>query len=515
MLPTNSGHAKDQGCSPVSSNCVVWQGPSLECIDLCKGDTVSDVVAKMALELCTIIEQFELEAYDFSCLAVPVSEQPSNMAGLIQILIERICELEGVTPGSTDPSSDDCPTGCIVTLASCFEFTDPSTGDPVTTLPLIDYVTAIGNQVCENITSITSLQDQINTLDEDINGTSGVAGKVEVLETDKADISSLQYEVNVKTDPAAGVKYITSALRSVENSLIGTQDALGSATDIYTNVIKEGNIGNEAKMLGIGNMKSITGWTDEVQKAAESLGNLWLAVDDLRQAVTYMIDNSYGGGCSDLYLNFRTTLDVQVLSTILTIYTDGSTGFTDQWKECGNGLTSITISDSVGNSTTLSISVIDLIDNPSGYQVDLTPTTIDPTKDITSVAHTCFENTVSDTTCEKDYSYANLANPVCPATVITAFATSVAYTFTPSIGYSYIVNLYYAGSSSPVVSQIISTPGVIVSNSISGLVTETDYELEVVTVDSMGGETPCPKEAFATLSNNCDAPINSTAILTI
>ena len=44
-VPTNSRYAKDRGCNPVSSNCVVWQGPDLACIDLCKGDTVSNVVA--------------------------------------------------------------------------------------------------------------------------------------------------------------------------------------------------------------------------------------------------------------------------------------------------------------------------------------------------------------------------------------------------------------------------------------------------------------------------------------
>ena len=33
-------------CSPIASNCVVWTGPNIPCINLCKGDTVSDVVFK-------------------------------------------------------------------------------------------------------------------------------------------------------------------------------------------------------------------------------------------------------------------------------------------------------------------------------------------------------------------------------------------------------------------------------------------------------------------------------------
>ena len=49
MIPYNSN--KSGGCNNVSSNCVVWQGPDLPCIDLCHGDTISDVMAKLCEEL--------------------------------------------------------------------------------------------------------------------------------------------------------------------------------------------------------------------------------------------------------------------------------------------------------------------------------------------------------------------------------------------------------------------------------------------------------------------------------
>ena len=39
-------------CNPISSNCVIWGGPDIECINLCKGDTITDVTYKLALELC-------------------------------------------------------------------------------------------------------------------------------------------------------------------------------------------------------------------------------------------------------------------------------------------------------------------------------------------------------------------------------------------------------------------------------------------------------------------------------
>ena len=47
MKPLN---LDNKPCSPISSNCVIWQGPDIPCIKLCTGDTVSDVVAKLATD---------------------------------------------------------------------------------------------------------------------------------------------------------------------------------------------------------------------------------------------------------------------------------------------------------------------------------------------------------------------------------------------------------------------------------------------------------------------------------
>lgn len=521
-LPTNSGHAKDKGCSPVSSNCVVWQGPDIECIDLCKGDTVSDVVAKLGFELCALIEMFDLEGFDFTCLNVPVTQRPEDMGGLIQILIDRICALEGIDPETGEGAAgNDCPENCIVPIADCFHFIN-EVGDSVTTLPLLDYVTAIGNRICDIIDDVTVLQNEVQTLQDQINGDGsggtvvnpgGIVAEVNFIKDNYASRTSLQYQLSTKTDPTGSTEYITQALRKVENSLIGTQDAVGTTTELYQNIIKQGNIGEQDQLYGNGTMRTITGWTTSPTKTAESLGNLWLAIDDIRKAVAYVQENCCSTGCSDIFLNFRATINVQPASTFLTIFTDGSTGFTRDWKET-NGTTRVTVTDALGNSSTFKVSLLAIIDEPSGYQIDLTPTSIDPTQDITVVADTQFINTATDTTCETDYSYTIKVSPDIPATVLTVYSTSVAYQFNSTPGYSYIVNVYNAGSSTPAATQIIASPGAIVFNSIMGLTPDTDYELEVVIVDSSGTETAGPKQPFTTLPDNCIPPINAIATLT-
>ena len=155
MKPLNLDNSP---CSPMSSNCVIWQGPDIPCIKLCKGDTISDIVNKLAIELCTIIETMNVGNYDLTCFNA-VGCPPSNFQALIQYLIDEICrQNEIIINGSSSGSSSSCP-DCVVSVAPCFV-----TGNQ-TSMQLVDYVNMIANKICTLITQITDLQNQINDLD--------------------------------------------------------------------------------------------------------------------------------------------------------------------------------------------------------------------------------------------------------------------------------------------------------------------------------------------------------------
>ena len=83
MKPLNLDNSQ---CSPVSSNCVIWQGPNIDCIDLCTGDSISTVVYKLATELCEIMNQLDLTNLDLACLKVGTNP-PETFSELIQLLI--------------------------------------------------------------------------------------------------------------------------------------------------------------------------------------------------------------------------------------------------------------------------------------------------------------------------------------------------------------------------------------------------------------------------------------------
>ena len=147
MIPVSNG--KQQPCSPISSNCVIWQGPDLPCINLCKGDTISDVIAKMATELCDLIDQAcqcepDLTGLDLKCVLPSGSTPPQTLVATIQLIIDYVCNLNP-GGGGTLP---------IIQLPPCLYYTDPVTGNPITALPLDQYAAYLAGKICNIITSI-------------------------------------------------------------------------------------------------------------------------------------------------------------------------------------------------------------------------------------------------------------------------------------------------------------------------------------------------------------------------
>jgi hypothetical protein len=156
MKPLN---LDNRPCSPISSNCVIWQGPDIPCIKICNGDTVSDIVYQLGTELCTIMEQLNVSNYDLSCFNLTACP-PEDFQALIQLLIDKICEANGITVDT--PKSSGCP-DCVVGVADCF------VQGTTITMQLVDYVQMIANRVCSIISEIESINNQISVINTTLN----------------------------------------------------------------------------------------------------------------------------------------------------------------------------------------------------------------------------------------------------------------------------------------------------------------------------------------------------------
>jgi hypothetical protein len=261
--------AKDtqEGCNPISSNCVIWQGPDIPCINLCKGDSVSDVTAKVAEQLCTLLDQTNVSTFDITCFN-PVCPNPKDFHDLIQLLIDRICALNGipVTPGG----GAGCP-DCVVPVAQCLQRPD-ALGNITATLQLRDYVILIGNEICSSLTTITGLQSQIDSLDT----------RVTAIETNccipgggGGGGSELVMPASVCLNTPDGTP-VVDYLVALDTAFCALQTSSGSPNDTNTALSYKCINGTDTLPGGTGIWNSIPGWIDSPTNLAQAVQDLWL-----------------------------------------------------------------------------------------------------------------------------------------------------------------------------------------------------------------------------------------------
>jgi hypothetical protein len=146
-------------CNPISSNCVIWQGPDIPIINLCSGDSISDVVYALALQLEEVMKQINVNSYDLSCFNI-TSCKPDDFTALLQFLIGKICELENINPPSE--KSGGCP-DCMVTVAQCLQTNGQQT------MNLVEYVNLIAEKLCALISQVAALDTRVTNLETAVN----------------------------------------------------------------------------------------------------------------------------------------------------------------------------------------------------------------------------------------------------------------------------------------------------------------------------------------------------------
>jgi len=85
--PTNY---KTGNCTAISVNCVIWDGPDIEDVGLCRGQEISPAMYKLATKVLALEDIVKLDNYDLGCLT-SVGEI-SDFKDLINALITKTCE---------------------------------------------------------------------------------------------------------------------------------------------------------------------------------------------------------------------------------------------------------------------------------------------------------------------------------------------------------------------------------------------------------------------------------------
>jgi len=270
MKPLNLDNSP---CSPISSNCVIWQGPDIPCIKLCTGDTVSDVIHKLATELCNIMDLLDVNGYDLSCFDL-ASCKPQNIQELIQFLIERICALEAVdavVAAAPAGQTRSATAETLVTVAPCFVI------GTTTVMTIAEYAQAMGTRICGIIDQIGIINNQINDLNV----------RVTTLETTPVPtftIPTFTLACNINT-LLSGVTYgIDQILEEyINNVWCGFYAVTGSTADLSSAVASQCILGTDFTKVNPAATYAVQypTWIQPTTTVADLLNNAWIVLCDI------------------------------------------------------------------------------------------------------------------------------------------------------------------------------------------------------------------------------------------
>lgn len=498
---------KGQGCNPVSSNCVVWQGADIPCINLCKGDSITDVTAKLAKELCDILDTLNIDTYDLTCFS-PICPDPENFHDLIQFLITKVCELQCCCDG-TAPSQSSCPDQCIVNVAPCFYFQN-QLGDTISTMTLPDYVTAIGNKICTITGQISTLQQQILDLQSQQTVSNNRIGNIEDQIADVVIVLPATCLYPAGTPAADAINTVADELCNLENTTGSPIELLQAIQQQCANMDNLKTLTNRQTTYS-----GINGWITQTSynTVADAINNMWLTVCDMRSAVENILLTCCCTDCDDVNISFTATLTGEG-ATDLNLFFTGSipTGLTDCFPN-GN---LITITDANGGSYT---TYVEVVDNLNGsVTISLAGTPVNTATDLTIVIQGCWNQPAPGSDCgglrcERNLTYIIVNSSSCPALVLVPSVDEIAYSFTNIVSGSitYTIELYTAGGVF-VSSQTSVNPAIaaIVAGTFIGLVPATSYYIQIKT-NINGNIKTCPQAFVSTLAAPCLAPTSVSA----
>ena len=509
MIPTSSS-ATTNGCNNISSNCVIWQGPDIACIDLCNGDTVSEVVAKLATEVCDLITNGvvsnpSLTGLDLTCLNIP-GVTPTTLVPVLQAMVVQICANK---PGSTSSETRkaqvqaDLP---IMTLPLCLQYDDVN-GNPVTQLRLDLFATLIAQQVCNNLSSInviqstlTSYNTRLATLEACVLPCSGAVVEAQVVPTCIINVGQL---TNVST-----------LLLALEIRYCALEAAVGLPTAINNTISQSVITASDITLTNTSvSYGSIAGWNTSPVNFAQSMQNAWVVIDDMYAAITNIQINCCPTGCDQVVFGY-------VTSNILTQGEITSLNFNFQtstipatFNDCA-GSTVIKITDALNNVITQTVSVSSLQNNASGVSVGLP--TLNTNQNLTvSVAFCATDGT--DTCSDTILSTVTGVVP-CPTeiTMSAINSTSATVSFVNQIGLTAVYTIDILDSSNVLVATFVqNSPGATVSHTFTGLIPGTNYTTRV-TVAKGGTTVVCPNtQTFSTITGvaPCDTGMDVAFIL--
>lgn len=503
MLPINNG--SNTPCANISSNCVIWQGPDIPCINICNGDTVSDVVAALGQELCDLIDSVSEINIDLTSLDLGTIPPPSGGGGgtgdYLQVIIDYINNLP-VTPTTATPT--------IINIPPCLQYNDPQ-GNVITSLPIEDFVVYLANKICNIISDITLIN---NTIADIIN-------RVVILENCvlPCDPGTGGGDPIINSTCIMQGSSVTAStlLAALEVDYCNFVNAVGSVTQI-NNAVNSTCVYGATQMLSINsNYGTQPNWISNPTTLSEINQNQWVVICDLYNAVLNIQQNCCDTDCAGVNFGATSTVIYDPVTGLASgiNFNFTSTSIPNGFTDCGS---TITLTDSSGSSTNTPVNVVGLSTQPAGTLINLNG--INNQGSVNAQIQMCV--TDGTNTCSENQNSSISLNTPCPLTRIASISDPTQITvqwntqvLLGAITYDWALTDVNTPTT-PAFTGTIVVPAVnppsISSFTVSGIVPGITYDITITVIDTATGNilTSCYIGSYTNqnVTDTCNNKVN-------
>lgn len=325
MIPTNENKP---GCVPQSSNCVQWQGPDIDLLNLCSNSSITEVIVQLADVVNEINGQLDISKLDLTNLN-PKMCGPEDLLAVLQLIIDNINTI-GKSESESFNFTVDVP-DCLKTQSafSCHDNMDVNTFSAL----IGSFCCELKRLIEENKKNIILLKETVDTIEEDVE-------ELKNSKQDKLDIKSNNFDI---TDPSEAINKLLVLSYDYDQALGGAVDVVDASKKQCDNLDETVTFADATKKY-----KDLQDWTVNPSDMASSFSNLWTVVCDMRQKIASLMNEMPVNGLSivDAWYDCLGNLNFKILYS----ETDGVT-----YSDNAN----LTISD---GTNTDSITITDLND---------------------------------------------------------------------------------------------------------------------------------------------------------
>ena len=414
MLPIKS-NITSGGCIPTSSDCIIWQGPNIPCINLCTGDTVTDVTYKLAEKLCAVQSAYDLTPLNLNdlvtfCTSIGGAPTGTNktLVNVLDFIVKKLgCvngKVDAIVPGNNYAEPN-------LALPTCLQYSNGA-GGTVTQLVHNQYTLRIATKYCELKSTVDGHSNSISNLDYRL---TIAEEKLKLGYTLPKVTSNCAYPgASISAGQLVGVDVLVDVVESELCNLravLGTNTQIGAASTVPGGIcITTTNLNSAPALAKPGStLSSYTGWNSTVVNLAQSIQNLWITVLDMRCVINDLKSCCGKFDCSSFVLDFDVSTDSTRQNVTINFFNKmkfpSETGVTNG---TGGNKPRIEITDGTNTIVDNTIDLVALRTNPTGITIPVAgtgvtnPLNVSGTYSVTVVGSIvkegtdCFNKTVKD-----------------------------------------------------------------------------------------------------------------------